>query len=240
MRPMLWMLNLRNFLYDVAQGIDDYMYTNIVEWTIAQCQFWTYMHDTEWWQKLQFVAAILGALCWIVAILICCCYKRMIIATILGSQKLEEFDLIKTMPTKVHTTPTLPPNVDPILTLFPPEADHEDAPMTPQQIMSTFSVLIILVLILALVIVFLWKCFCFAFNVLRTCFLWFPYPTYHHGIAKADIFVDVTQVNDVKSTWAHFMQERCHPMLLRRTGQLNSVDITIVKHCCTRVMQINW
>ena len=163
-------IELTEFLYDVVQGIDNYMYTNIVEWTIAQCQFWTYMHDAEWWQKVQFVAAILGALCWIVAILICCCYKRMIIATILGSQKLEEFDLIKTMPTKVHAAPTLPPNVDPILTLFPPKADHEDAPMSLQQIMSTFSVLIMVVLILALVIVILWKCFHFASNIMRTCF----------------------------------------------------------------------
>ena len=163
-------VELTEFLYDVVQGIDNYMYTNIVEWTIAQCQFWTYMHDAEWWQKVQFVAAILIALCWIVAILICCCYKRMIIATILGSQKLEEFDLIKTMPMKAHAAPTLPPNVDPILTLFPPEADHKDAPMSLQQIMSTFSLLIMVVLILALVIVFLWKHFCFASNILRTCF----------------------------------------------------------------------
>ena len=153
----------------------------------------------------------------------------MIIATILGSQKLEEFDLIKTMPTKVHAAPTLPPNIDPILNLFPTEADHEDAPMSPQQIMSTFLVLIMVVLILALVIVFLWKCFCFTSNIMRTCFPWFPYSTYHRGIAKADIFVEVTQVNGPKSTWVHFMQVRCHPTLLRRTGQLNSVDITIVK-----------
>ena len=53
----------------------------------------------------------------------------MIIVTILGSQKLEEFDLIKTMPTKLHVAPTLPPHIEPILTLFPPEGDHEDAPM---------------------------------------------------------------------------------------------------------------
>ena len=98
-------VELMEFLYDVVQGIDDYMYTNIVEWTIAQHQFWTYMHDAEWWQKVQFVAVILGALCWIVTILICCCYKCMIIATILGFKKLEEFDLIKTMPTKAHAAP---------------------------------------------------------------------------------------------------------------------------------------
>ena len=78
--------------------------------------------------------------------------------------------------------------------------------MSPQQIMLTFSVLIMVVLILALVIVFLWKRFRFASNVLRTCFPWFPYSTYHRGIAKADIFIEVTQVNGAKSTWAHFMQ----------------------------------
>ena len=111
----------------------------------------------------------------------------MIIATILGSQKLEEFDLIKTMPTKEHAAPTLSPNVNPILTLFLPDADHEDAPMNPQQIMSTFSVLIMVVLILALVIVFLWKCFHFASNIMRTCFPWFPYSTYCCSIAKADM-----------------------------------------------------
>ena len=90
----------------------------------------------------------------------------MIIATILGSQKLEKLELIKTMPTKAHTVPTLLPHVEPVLTLFPPEADHEDASMNPQQIMSMFSVLIMVVLILVIITVFLWKCFRFASNIL--------------------------------------------------------------------------
>ena len=79
----------------------------------------------------------------------------MIIATILGSQKLENFNLIKTMPTKAHAAPTLLPHVEPILSLFPPEADHQDAPMNLQQIMSMFSVSIMVVLILVVIIVFL-------------------------------------------------------------------------------------
>ena len=44
-------VELTEFLYDVAQGIDEYMYTNIVELTIAQCQFWMYMHDEECGKK---------------------------------------------------------------------------------------------------------------------------------------------------------------------------------------------
>ena len=233
-------VKLMKFLHDVSQDIDNYMYMNVAEWTVAQHQFWTYMKDAEWWQQLQFVLSILGALCWLVAILICCCYKCMIIATILGSQKLEDFELIKAMPTKAHAAAMLPPHMEPIPTLFPPEADHEDAPMNPEQILSMFSVLIMMVLILVLVMLFLWKCLRFASNILRSCFPLFPYSTYHWGIAKADIFVEVTRVNGAKSTWAHFMQVRCHPTLLRRMGHLNSADITIVKHYCTTVMQVNW
>ena len=96
------------------------------------------------------------------------------------------------------------------------------------------------VLIPAVIAVFLWKCFRFASNILRSCFSWFTYSTYHRGIAKADIIVEVTRVNGAKSTLAHFMQIRCHPTMLKRTGHLSSADITIVKHCCTTVMQINW
>ena len=40
--------------------------------------------------------------------------------------------------------------------------------------------------------------------------------------------------------WVHFMQIHCHPTMLKRAGHLNSADITIVKHCCMTVMQINW
>ena len=79
----------------------------------------------------------------------------MIIATILGSQKLEDCNLIKTMPTKAHAAPMLLPHMEPILTLFPPEVDHKDAPMNLQQIMSMFSVWIMVVLILVVIIVFL-------------------------------------------------------------------------------------
>ena len=229
-------VELTEFLYDVAQGIDDYMYTNVAEWTVAQREFWTYKKDAEWWQQVQFISAILGALCWVVAILICCCYKRMIIATILGSQQLGELDLVKTMPTKAQAAPTLPSEIKSILTLLPPEADHKDAPMNPQQIMSTFSVLIMTALIVVMIMVFLWKRFRFASNILWSCFPWFPYSTYHRGIAKADIFVEVTRISGAKSTWAHFMQVRCHPTMLRRAGQLNSADIIIVKHCCMTVM----
>ena len=86
--------------------------TDIEEWVIAQKQFTTFMKEGEWWQRMQFVTAILGTLCWIVTILLCMCYKKMIIATILSLQKLEEFKIIKSIPTHVEAAPTLPPHVD--------------------------------------------------------------------------------------------------------------------------------
>ena len=44
----------------------------------------------------------------------------------------------------------------------------------------------------------------------------------------------------VQKAPGHILCRCSQPMLLRRTEQLNSADITIVKHCCTTVMQINW
>ena len=75
---------------------------------------------------------------------------------------------------------------------------------------------------------------------MRSCFPWFPASTYHRGIAKADIFVEITRIAGAKSTWTHFTQIKCHPTLLKRAGYLHSRDITIFKHCCSTVMQVNW
>ena len=233
-------VELSRFLGDIKDNIEEWRYTDIEEWVIAQKQFATFMKEGEWWQRMQFVTAILGALCWIVAILICICYKKMIIATILSSQKLEEFDLVKTIPTRAEAAPTLPPHVKPVLTLFPPESTKDEIPMTPQQIMSTITILIVLVVSILACALCMWKRFRFASNVLRSCFPWFPVSTYHRGIAKADLFVEITRISGAKSTWAHFTQIKCHPTLLKRAGYLNSRDINIFKHCCTTVMQVNW
>ena len=231
---------LTKFLGDIKDNIDDRRYTDIEEWVIAQKKFYTYMKEGEWWQRMQFVSSILAALCWVVAVLFYVCYKKMIIATILSSQKLEEFDLVKTFPTKAEAAPTLPPHVEPVLTLFPPEPIDEEIPLTPQQIMSILTILIAIVACILAFALCIWKCCRFASNVLRSCFPWFPMSTYHRGMAKADIFVEVTRVSGAKSTWAHFTMIKCHLTLTKCLGYLNSRDITIFKNCCTTVMQVNW
>ena len=233
-------VELTRFLEDIKDNIDEWRYTNIEEWVIAQKQFTTFMKEGEWWQRMQLVTAIIGTLCWVFAILLCVCYKKMIIATILSSQKLEEFEIIKSIPTCVEAAATLPPHVEPVLTLFPPDVNEDGAPMSPEQIMSTLTILIVIAACIFGFALCLWKRFRFASNVMRSCFPWFPVSTYHRGIAKADIFVEITRVAGAKSTWAHFTQIKCHPTLLKRAGHLHSRDITIFKHCCSTVMQVNW
>ena len=85
--------------------------------------------------------------------MICCRYKKTIIGTILASQQLAEWQIIKTVPIKAEAGPTLRPNVQPILTLFPlHEINGEDVPMSPQHIMSlAFIIIAIIASILALV-----------------------------------------------------------------------------------------
>ena len=70
------------------------------------------MKEGEWWQRMQFVTAVLGALCWIVAILICICYKKMLLTLFYHHRKLEEFDLVKMIPTWAEAAPTLSPHVE--------------------------------------------------------------------------------------------------------------------------------
>ena len=54
-------VELSRFLEDIKDNIQDRRYTNIEEWVIAQQQFFIYMKEGEWWQRMQFVSAILGA-----------------------------------------------------------------------------------------------------------------------------------------------------------------------------------
>ena len=101
------------------------------------------MKDAEWWQQMQFVSAILGMLCWVSIFVICCRYKKTIIATILAMQQLDEWQIVKLVPIKAEAGPTLRPDVQPILTLFPlHETNGEDAPMSPQHIMSLAFILL--------------------------------------------------------------------------------------------------
>ena len=165
---------------------------------------------------MQFISVILRMLCWVSIFVICCRYKKTIIGTILASQYLDEWQIIKTFPIKIEAGPTLRPNVQPILTLFPPhEINEEDAPMSPQHIMSlAFILIVIIASILALVFAILKKCR-FASSTLCTCFPLYPLSSYHRGICRADIFVEVTNVANCKMMWAHFKQVAVHPTLLK-------------------------
>ena len=181
---------------------------------------------------MQFVSAILGMLCWVLIFVICCRYKKTIIGTILALQQLDEWQIVKTVPIKAEAGPTLRPDVQPILMLFPPhETNGEDAPMSPQHI--------IIASLLALAFA-IWKKCRFASSTLCTCFPVYLLSSYHRGICRADIFVEVTNVANYKTIWAHFKQIAVHPTLLKQVGYLNSNNITIFRTCCFKSMRIDW
>ena len=190
---------------------------------------------------MQFVSAILGMLCWLSIFVICCRYKKTIIATILALQQLDEWQIVKTVPIKAEAGPTLRPDVQPILMLFPPhETNREDAPMSPQHIMSLAFILIVIIASLLALAFAIWKKCRFTSSTLRTCFPVYPLSSYHRGICRADIFVEVTNVANCKTMWTHFKQIAVHPTLLKRVGHLNSNNITIFRTCCFKSMRIDW
>ena len=148
---------------------------------------------------MQFVSAILGMLCWVSIFAIYCRYKKTFIDTILASQQLDEWQIIKTVPIKAEAGPTLRPDVQPILTLFPPhETNREDASMSPQCIMSLAFILIVIIASLLVLVFAIWKKCRFTSSTLRTCFQVYPLSSYHRGTCRADIFVEVTNVANCK------------------------------------------
>ena len=190
---------------------------------------------------MQFISAILGMLCWVSIFVICCRYKKTIIGTILASQQLDEWQIIKTVPIKAEAGLTLRPDIQPILMFFPPhEINREDAPMSPQHIMSLAFILIVIIASILALVFAIWKKCRFASSTLRTCFPVYLLSSYHRGICRVDIFVEVTNVVNCKTMWAHFKQIAVHPTLLKQVRHLNSNNITIYKTCCFKSMRINW
>ena len=162
-------VDLIDMMQDVTTDTKELMFRSNEEFLMAQQKFKNYMKDAEWWQQMQFVSAILGTLCWIAIFVICCRYKKTIIGTILDSQQLDEWQIVKTVPIKAEARPTLRPDVQPILMLFPPhEINGEDVPMLPQHIMSlAFIIVAIIASILGLIFA-IWKKCRFASSTLHT------------------------------------------------------------------------
>ena len=198
-------VDLIDMMQDVTTDNKECMYHSNEEFLMAQQKVKNYMRDAEWWQRMQFVSAKLGMLCWVSIFVICCRYKKTIIATILALQQLDEWQIVKMVPIKAEAGPTLKPDVQPILTLFPPhETNGKDVPMSPQHIMSLAFILIVIIASLVALAFAIWKKCRFTSSTLRTCFPVYPLSSYHRGICRADIFEEITNVANCKTMWAHF------------------------------------
>ena len=95
-------VDLIDMMHDVTTDTKECMFRSNEEFLMAQQKFKNYMKDMEWWQQMQFVSAILGTLCWVAIFVICCRYKKTIIGTILASQQLDEWQIIKAVPIKAE------------------------------------------------------------------------------------------------------------------------------------------
>ena len=59
-------------------------------------------------------------------------------------------------------------------------------------------------------------------------------------MARTNIFVEVVNISSAKSIWAYFMTCAVHPSQLRITGYRSAHDMSIIKVCCVRQLQIDW
>ena len=60
------------------------------------------------------------------------------------------------------------------------------------------------------------------------------------GTARTDIFVEVINISTAKSIWAYMTTCAVHPSQLRISGYPTAHDMSIVKICCVRQLQVDW
>ena len=234
---------LIDVLYNVYNNIEDQLYRSTQEWEISQQKFWRYMKEATGWQLFQFWASALSVILWTFAILLCFCHRKIIIGAILSSQKLEEYNLVKTMPTvqAFDILPTEDPDLYPILTLHP---SHEDVLEGVDPFRKTIILATIVLIILGVSLTILFCCYkrCrFASSTLRSCFPIWPSSRIHRGTPKSDIFVEIVEIETGETLWAHFATIGLSPTQIFRHGQLTERDINIISiFKCIRKMQVNW
>ena len=72
------------------------------------------------------------------------------------------------------------------------------------------------------------------------CFPIYPVSNFLRGTARTDIFIEVINISTAKSIWAYFTTCAVHPSQLWITGYPSACDMSIIKICCVRQLQIDW
>ena len=72
------------------------------------------------------------------------------------------------------------------------------------------------------------------------CFPIYPVSNLLRGTSRTDIFVEVINISTAKSIWAYFTTCAVYPSQLRITGYPSAQDMSIIKVCCVRQLQVDW
>ena len=144
-----------------------------------------------------------------------------------------------------HDRPFTFPSVHKRFTFLPPTLPPEWEETVLEQdkqivMLQTFiTSMLILVAVLAIAYQIFKKCR-YVSSLPRVCFPVYPVSNFLRGTARTDIFVEIVNLSSGQSMWAYFATCAVHPSQLRITGYPNARDMSIVKICCVRQLQIDW
>ena len=227
---------LLGVLQHVVQDTPHQIYRNTMEWNLAQNDFQTFITEAEYWQRVEFISAMIGPLTLIIVVIALILHKKIVFSALLSANVFDEYEIVKTVQ-KVHGAPTTPRA---IFTIPPIIEQHANETTEPDQ-KATISITAVLVTLLIVALLFsIWRRYRYVSSMARTCFPLYPLSRIVRGTARTDIFVEITDLQTSQTMWAHFARVAVHPTLLTITGNLNSSDIQIMNLCCCKVMNVDW
>ena len=217
----------------------------------SQQEFSKFIQYAEAWQVLEFVSAMLGLLAMLMLITICIFRACILESIILSSAVMEEYKFVNptanpnsgvkafTLPPfkngelqKEFTfrPPTLPPNWE---ELFVAQEKHV-------VFLNTIIMAILITVGLLAILYTIFKKCRYVSSLLRVCFPIYPVSNFLRGTSRTDIFVEVINISTAKSIWAYFTTCAVHPSQLQITGYPSARDMSKIKVCCVRQLQVDW
>ena len=78
-------------------------------------------------------------------------------------------------------------------------------------------------------------------SIVEYCFPFFPILRILRSTHRTDLFVEVTNLTNGNTMWAHFTSTRHYPTLIMLLRQILKEKVCIVtSYCCFKTMQIDW
>ena len=234
---------LRKLLRKVATDSDGRIFKSIKDFQQSQRKFKNYMASATWWQIFEFVMGIISILFFVMFIVTGCCFKKAVVATILGSKTLDDYDMVKVMPSA--KADFVIPTMQPLYTIgFHKVNDtFADDSGSPAKLSPLLIVVIVLLIILILIKIAqcIWKRTRHASTLWRSLFPVPQWTGYHRGTCRADVFVEITDLDLNAVIWVHVAKVKWHPATLIANAPLSPNDIDLhTRFCCFTQMYVPW